>query len=155
MRYSLDQHASIVADLNATLGPKDFGTVLDIQPLPAYFADIGEEKGGNMLGLEQDPRNKIIFVAGVQLVNPAKMEAQYPLAQQKLVAMQQRIVAYAESIGSGAEFVYLNYAHAHQDPLGSYGARNVGYIKEVAGKYDPEGFFQLRVPGGFKIERVS
>jgi hypothetical protein len=51
--------------------------------------------------------------------------------------------------------VYLPYAKALQDPLGSYGADNVRYMKEVSRRYDPTRFFQRMVPGGFKVDRVD
>lgn len=106
-----------------------------------------------MLGLEPNSRNKILFAAGVTLLS-SKSEEQYPRVYQQVLAMVQRIEAFAKSVGSSEEFVYMNYAHANQDPLGSYGAANVEHIRQVANKYDPDGFFQSRVPGGFKIDRV-
>lgn len=42
-----------------------------------------------------------------------------------------------------------------QDPLGSYGPRNVAKIREVAKKYDPKGVFQNKAPGGFKISKAG
>lgn len=52
--------------------------------------------------------------------------------------------------GADLDLVYMNYADATQDPLGSYGERNVHFMKSVARRYDPEGFCQSAVPGGFK-----
>lgn len=48
-------------------------------------------------------------------------------------------------------FKYLNYADRSQDPLGSYGAQSLEFLKRTSAKYDPSGVFQKRVPGGFKI----
>lgn len=154
LRYCFEQQASLAADLNDTLGTQNFSTMLEVQPLPAYFADISVQKGGNMLGLERVKRNRMLFVVGITLTGN-NSEAQYPVATQKAFAMVERIEAFAKSVGSSEEFVYLNYAKAAQDPLGSYGAANVEHMKQVAHKYDPDGFFQQRVPGGFKIDRVG
>lgn len=107
-----------------------------------------------MLGLERDSRNKIIFIASVTLLSP-NSEDQYPRVYQQVAAMIQRIEAFSSSVGSNEDFIYLNYADTTQDPLGSYGAANVEHIRQVANKYDPHGFFQRRVPGGFKIDRVD
>nr|XP_036577396.1 FAD binding domain-containing protein [Colletotrichum truncatum]KAF6784367.1 FAD binding domain-containing protein [Colletotrichum truncatum] len=53
----------------------------------------------------------------------------------------------------------MNYANPEQDVIGSYGEENVKFLKETAAKYDPTGFFQQRVPGGWKksaiISRVA
>lgn len=107
-----------------------------------------------MLGLEQDPRNKVLVALGVSLLG-ADSRQQYPLVLQKVTAANERIVAFAKSLGSEQEFVYLPYADARQNPIGSYGAANVQRIRDAANKYDPSGFFQRRVPGGFKISRVD
>ena len=47
----------------------------------------------------------------------------------------------------------LNYAAGSQNPTGSYGRRSVESFRKVSGKYDPEVFFQTRVPGGFKLPK--
>ena len=48
----------------------------------------------------------------------------------------------------------MNYADASQDVLGSYGEVNVRKMLAVLRKYDPEGIFQKRVPGGFKLPQT-
>lgn len=140
--------------MNATLGPQNFSTLTEFQPLPSYLASIGAQRGGNMLGLQPGSRNKIIFAPGVTLLGPAA-ERHYPHVYQQVAAMVQRIKAFARSLGSAEDFVYLPYAKSTQDPIGSYGAANVDHIRRAAEKYDPHAFFQLRVPGGFKISRVD
>lgn len=154
MHYLIEQHAELVEDLKATLGPQNFSTVMDFQPQPYYFAEIGVQKGGNMLGLDRSQRNKILTIAAVTLLSEDRDE-QYPVVYQKLVAMRERNIAFAKSIGCHEELAYLPYADATQDALGSYGEANVDHIRSVASKYDPEGFFQHMVPGGFKISRVD
>jgi hypothetical protein len=49
----------------------------------------------------------------------------------------------------------MNYADAYQDPLASYGAEKVEKIRAAAGKFDPNGTFQRKAPGGFKISRAG
>ncbi|PVI01715.1 FAD-binding domain-containing protein [Periconia macrospinosa] len=155
MRYCIEQHASLFSDLNAITGLQNFSTLLNFQPLPSYIAEIGVKKGGNMLGLDRNTTsNMIIFIGSVVLKAPDS-EDQYPQVYQKVSAMIQRIEAFSKSMGSSQEFIYLNYANAAQDALGSYGAANVKHIRQAANKYDPHRFFQKRVPGGFKIDRVG
>lgn len=55
------------------------------------------------------------------------------------------------SVNGAVDFRYLNYCHATQDPLSTYGEASLKKIREAATKYDPAGVFQTRVPGGFKI----
>lgn len=48
-------------------------------------------------------------------------------------------------------YKYLNFAAWFQDPFGSYGAQEKRKLREVARKYDPYGFFQKQLSGGFKL----
>lgn len=48
-------------------------------------------------------------------------------------------------------WIYLNYAGAFQDPIASYGSENKAKLQAVSKKYDPEGWFQKGVPGGYKL----
>lgn len=153
VNYAIQQHASLVDELKATIAPNSFSTVCDLQPLPAFFAKISAEKGGNMLGLSGTSRNKILFTVGV-LLSTTESKSQYSLVYQLVSSMTQKIDHFAKSIGMNEEFVFLNYAHANENPLGSYGTANVEHIRQVAKKYDYDGFFQSRVSGGFKITRV-
>jgi hypothetical protein len=154
LHYLIEQHAGLVEDLKATVGPKAFSTVMDFQPQPYYFADIGVQKGGNMLGLHRSRRNKILTISAVTLLGPNSAE-QYPAVYQKLAAMRERVLAFAKSVGCYEEFKYMPYGDATQDVISSYGEANVAHLRSVANKYDPEGFFQHMVPGGFKISRVE
>ncbi|KAK1466104.1 FAD binding domain-containing protein [Colletotrichum cuscutae] len=153
LRYCIEQHEGLVADMKALLGPKNFTTILDFQPIPSYFADIGVQKGSNMLGLERDSRNKVLFVMGVTLLG-SNSEELFPRVYQHVAAANKRIEDFSKSVGSDTELRYLPYADSRQDAIGSYGKADVEHIRKVAEEYDPEGFFQYRVPGGFKISRV-
>ena len=98
LRYCVDQHASLVTDLSAMIGAENFTTILEFQPMPSYYADIGKEKGGNMLGLEQNVGNALFFVAGLALTSQDS-EEQYPQAYQRVNAMVQNIAAFLKSVG--------------------------------------------------------
>ncbi|KAI1158451.1 hypothetical protein F5B18DRAFT_665207 [Nemania serpens] len=45
------------------------------------------------------------------------------------------------------DYKYLNYADVSQDPISSYGKRNIARLWAASKKYDPKGFWQTRVPG--------
>jgi hypothetical protein len=139
--------------MKTLLGPKNFTTILDLQPFQSYMSSYGVQKGGNMLGLERDSRNKILLVFGVTLTG-SNSEELYPRVYQVVAATNKRIEDFAERVGSLSELRYLPYSDPRQNVIGSYGKSNVKHIKEAANKYDPDGFFQEMVPGGFKISRV-
>jgi hypothetical protein len=52
---------------------------------------------------------------------------------------------------TAVSFKYMNYAFTFQDPIASYGQVNKAKLREVGGRYDPEGLFQKGVSGGFKL----
>ncbi|KAL1981320.1 hypothetical protein VTN96DRAFT_2813 [Rasamsonia emersonii] len=61
------------------------------------------------------------------------------------------IPRYARAIHADNEFIYLDYSDKWQNPLRSYGAKNLAFLRKVAEKYDPSGVFQRLVPGRFKV----
>ncbi|CAI4212336.1 unnamed protein product [Parascedosporium putredinis] len=56
-----------------------------------------------------------------------------------------------DELGMADPFVHLNFAGRFQKPFCGYGADNLEFLREVAGKYDPDQVFQELVPGGFKL----
>ena len=62
-----------------------------------------------------------------------------------------RAEEYTKAEGQYKPFVYLNYALPGQDPIASYGERNVKFLRQVSKKYDSKRVFQELVPGGFKL----
>lgn len=51
-------------------------------------------------------------------------------------------------------FVYLNDASRDQNPLASYGCKNVAKLKQIALKYDAKQLFQTLQNGGFLLSKV-
>jgi hypothetical protein len=56
--------------------------------------------------------------------------------------------------GSASKFRYLNYAFKGTPVFQGYGEGSVAKLRAASEKYDPRGFFQQVVPGGFKISSV-
>jgi V8-like Glu-specific endopeptidase len=105
-----------------------------------------------MLGLERISSNSILWTAHVSV--KSEDDAATAVARAELNAMTSKLKEFTSN-GAAVEFVYLNYADSSQDPLGSYGPKNVAFMKDVAKHYDPQGWWQQRVPGGFKLSRVA
>ena len=151
--FAVELHAEFVSDLSQSIGADNFLTSMFFQPLPAYFADIGKRKGGNVLGLEHIPGNAIIWVFAAGITNGT--DAEVAVAEATLAAAVAKMKRYTEDHESGADWIYVNYAGAQQDPIASAGADNVAFMRKIAESYDPEGFWQERVPGGFKLVRTD
>ncbi|KAJ5050759.1 uncharacterized protein L3040_002630 [Drepanopeziza brunnea f. sp. 'multigermtubi'] len=149
--HDMIQHATtvydtIVAEL-ADQAPGAINVIFVYQPLPTQFA-TRVPPGTNVLGLDTSlTQNSILFQLQA-LVGTAEDESRMDA---RLAEATAEIEAYAKATGQDTPFRYLNYANPSQDPIGSYGAENVAFLREVSAKYDPEGFFQKKVTGGFKL----
>jgi hypothetical protein len=147
----------------------DWGIYVLYQPLPPVYWKDSAKRGGNVLGLERF-NGQVLCCKSLFLLQKsykltesavyqpyiswqgAEQDALFQTAGADLV---NRIRDYAESIGVGNPYLYLDYADITQDPLASYGTENVEKMKAAAKKYDPFGVFQKLVPGGFKISKVQ
>ena len=122
------------------------------QPLPTLYGQNSLAAGGNVMGVERQPHNGVLFLATAML----KTAAQEALAYPKVKAWVESVRDFAQGIDGGLlEWRYLNYADKSQDPLASYGETNIKFLKEVAWRYDPDQVFQTLCPGGFKISAVN
>ncbi|KAI1759337.1 hypothetical protein GGR53DRAFT_513877 [Hypoxylon sp. FL1150] len=143
-------HNGLVEDLKSYIPEGDFTTQCILQPLPRSFAQHSVEMGGNIMGIERNTSDGILF----QLNTMVKTSDQNKFAYQRVKAGIEAIKEFAGTIEGGLlDWIYINYADQSQDPLGSYGAENVRFMKRVAAAYDPDGVFQTLCPGGFKLPK--
>ncbi|KAK5989784.1 FAD-dependent monooxygenase sdcF [Cladobotryum mycophilum] len=103
--------------------------------------------GTNLFGLKAGKTDNVLI----------DMTATYTKASDDAVVkatlsdIVQKQRALLKSTGHLLDFIYLNYADISQDVLGSWGAGNLAKLKAASKKYDPQGVFQKRVPGGYKL----
>jgi hypothetical protein len=145
-------HDKLVEELKEHIPDGDFITQCLFQPLPTLFGQRGVEAGGNVMGMDRHQTNGILFLA-VAMLKTAEHEA---FARPRVQAWIRQVRDFAATVeGGNLEWTYLNYADKSQDPLGSYGAENIGKMRDAAAKYDPEEVFQKLCPGGFKLADVK
>ncbi|KAH9883543.1 6-hydroxy-D-nicotine oxidase [Xylariomycetidae sp. FL2044] len=149
IRKVVEAQASFIADWKATYGD-NFTNYVTIQAMPTILAKHSVEKGGNVIGMDRETDNALLF----QMQHWCNSVDEEAGARTRITAMIKDIKAYTEEVGIDVEWVYMGYADGTQDPLGSYGQENIQLIRDAAARYDPEGVFQHRVPGGFKISHV-
>lgn len=114
-----------------------------IQPHPVT-------NGTNSLGLA--PGQKDLVMAVVTIFYPNERDDDRAMKGMKdMVAKQEALLKEA---GLYNPFKYINYADPYQDPITSYGTKNVQNLWKTSRKYDPEGLFQTGVPGGFKLLEI-
>jgi hypothetical protein len=121
------------------------------QAIPTTFSKHSVERGGNIMGLDREKANGIMLLFNIAVKGDATLEAR---ARDKLRITTAELQEFAKKEGGLIDWQFLNYADFYQDPLGSYGKENVEKIRKAAKEFDPEGVFQTRSPGGFKISKV-
>ncbi|PVH99983.1 FAD-binding domain-containing protein [Periconia macrospinosa] len=120
---------------------------LTLQPYTVSLLKKSAESGGNSLGL--DPSKGPLVSVLLLSYWKEKSDDEKVLAFMKDTV--QKIKVDAKAKNQSVDYEYMNYAASFQDPIGSYGAENKKKLQDVSRKYDPEGFFQKAVPGGFKL----
>ncbi|KAI1871137.1 hypothetical protein JX265_006177 [Neoarthrinium moseri] len=150
IRKAVEAQSSFIESWKASQDA-DFLNYITFQAMPTVLFEQSIARGGNVLGMDREKGNAILFQMQ-HMVRNADQEAE---ARHRLIAMRMALKDYAKDIGTDVEWEYLGYADESQNPLATYGRENVAFLRDVATKYDPESVFQLRVPGGFKISRLE
>ncbi|KAI1740505.1 FAD-binding domain-containing protein [Xylaria scruposa] len=144
---AVELHGKLVEEMKAESPDGDFETQCFFQPLPAVIGQHGRERGGNILGIDKQEENAVILL-GSLAVNGLDQEA---LGRKKMMAWKDDLELYSMEADTFISYRYMNYADASQDVVTSYGTENVRQMLAISRAYDPDGVFQRRVPGGFKI----
>ncbi|KUI65220.1 Bifunctional solanapyrone synthase [Cytospora mali] len=141
-------HDQVTEQLKDFIPDGDFITQCLVQPLPVLYGQRSEKAGGNIMGVEKQSINGLLFVAVVMVKTSEQESFAYP----KVKAWIDSLKEFAATIENGnLPWIYLNYADKSQEVLASYGGENVRRMKDVAAKYDPLQVFQKLCPGGFKV----
>jgi hypothetical protein len=152
-----------------------FAPMMGFQPLTTNILEQMAKRGGNVLGLSPEDAPLMGTSALSQLHHKSETqdakknsncfpsivcsfgwewssEADDALVLGGIENVHRRSVAAAKEMGLYHDYIYMNYAAPHQDPVESYGEKEREFLKKVLGKYDHEGVFGRLMPGGFKIE---
>ncbi|KAI0107055.1 hypothetical protein GGR51DRAFT_517226 [Nemania sp. FL0031] len=121
----------------------------NIQPASSTTAQIGEDNGGNILGLEKVAQTWWSLVAEWgDPVNDVR-------GSQAIDALEAGITRLAKEHAQSLGFLFMNDAKFSQNVLGSYGKGNVEKLKSTAAKHDPEGLFQSYQNDGFLLRKLE
>ncbi|KAJ8120828.1 hypothetical protein ONZ43_g2564 [Nemania bipapillata] len=134
------------ATVNSMQVPADVTWSMSFEPLPTIFTEKGE--GKNVLGTSKADGNGVILLAGASWSDPSSTGFAQAMGP-KIVEIMDHTAA---KVGGLHRFKYLNYADPRQDVIGSYGESNRAFLRTTSRKYDPQGVFQERVPGSFKLD---
>lgn len=131
---------------NATVPYLDW--VVFYVPTAKIDASHAAARGGNVLGLDEDPEDLLVAFITPRWKDAAQDPAMYAMAREWVDAVTKA------AGGNRHRFLYQNFAAPGQKPLCGYGAKNVEFMQGVAKKYDPGAAFQTLVPGGFKVSKA-
>jgi hypothetical protein len=117
------------------------------QPLTRALLDKAAGAGGNAMNIP--PEDGPLFVV---MINPCWTQRR---DDDRIISSVESFAAdlkrLAEERGLLHRYIFTNYAYHKDDVVAGYGKEGVDQMRSVSSKYDPEGFFQKGVPGGFKI----
>ncbi|KAF2500732.1 FAD-binding domain-containing protein [Lophium mytilinum] len=102
---------------------------------------------GNAFGLDAEKEPLILFSAEVHWESSTRDQHFHDEFQ----SLESLFRKEAESSGLLHPFVYLNYAASWQKPFESYGDRNLKRLKDVRGRFDPDGVFTKLQPGSLHL----
>jgi hypothetical protein len=122
------------------------------QPLAKHFGVYRGTGNGNIVGLDTTLKQDSIMWLMMAKASTVEQEEYF---QDRVGRLTAEMEAFSRQRDGFNEWRYLNYVNPTQDPLNSYGSENVRLMKRASAKYDPEGFFQSRVSGDFKISKVK
>lgn len=122
---------------------------ISMQPLNHAIVSKAAATGGNSLGLPSTFRSGSLVLALLSATwNNEKDSASVQSAANDLLA---KIIWTTKRAGSFNPYIDLNHANGGQDVIAGYGPDVQAKLRFVASNYDPFGFFQWAVPGGFKL----
>ena len=124
---------------------------LVFQPLTKGILFHSAQRGGNALGLT--PNDGPLVITLLNSVHTNRVDDDRVV--NVVLGLIDAIEAAAARRGKAARYRFTNYAYKNQRVFEGYGSKSVAALQAVSRKYDPNGFFQTRVPGGFKISKVS
>ncbi|KAK6840518.1 hypothetical protein PG995_016272 [Apiospora arundinis] len=112
-----------------------------------YRSNIGATTS-NFFGLRPEDGPLVI----VETCHNWHEAADDPFAFEMIDAFLRDVDRVASERGLGSRWVFPNYAQPDEKVIQAYGDDRLTQLKRVASRWDPDGFFQKRVVGGFKIE---
>ncbi|KAI8306008.1 putative FAD-linked oxidoreductase [Colletotrichum sp. SAR11_59] len=134
-----------VDDFENTLGDDD-RIIFVSTPLPTNYAGHGE----NILGInDAGYEPSMVLQAEALLTTPEHKELLTEALQR---AFESTIFLWSATTHQRTRWKYLNYANPLQDVWWTIGEDRF-LLNRTAQAYDPTGFFQTRVSGGFKISQ--
>ena len=124
---------------------------LVFQPLTKGILAKSASLTGNSLGLTPDDGPLVIML--LNSVHKHTSDDEKVVAA--VLGLIDKIDSSAAKEGKAARYRFTNYGYKTQQILEGYGQESLDNLRAVSKIYDPQGFFQKGVPGGFKLSQAS
>ncbi|KAF2826167.1 FAD-binding domain-containing protein [Ophiobolus disseminans] len=120
---------------------------LGLFPLTKALLHNARKAGGNAQDI--DPEDGPLLIV---FLNPTWDSDSDDLRINEAVErLLEKSKAIARDTGKLHRYIFPNYAFHKEDVFQGYGDRALSALRETSKEFDPEGFFQHVVPGGFKL----
>jgi FAD/FMN-containing dehydrogenase len=141
-----EAHAAYLEGMGLVRHVKGIYWTLVLQPLLPAWIRKGDP---NPMGLQDSPDMPLILVS--YTVSWARAQDD-ELVEGNIRKGIERIDAFAAARNTGHPYRFQNYCGEWQNPFEGYGEEGLRFLREMSGKYDPDGLFQKGCVGGFKLE---
>ncbi|KAI0879524.1 FAD binding domain protein [Hypoxylon argillaceum] len=120
---------------------------LTLEPIVPSMIVENDVKYETVFDLQLPPEGLIMTICSANF----NRSADYAYVSGAVQQLLSDLTSAAKGLGIYNRYIDMNHAMAGQDPLASYGAKSLGFLKTTAIKYDPKRIFQTLMPGGFKL----
>ncbi|KAH5304332.1 hypothetical protein HBI18_225810 [Parastagonospora nodorum] len=118
------------------------------QPVPKSVAEAGIAKGGNAMNIPVE--NQMWWSSTMDWEDAADDDTVRALS----IETTNKWKELGQARGSYLPHLFMNDASRDQNPLASYGQKNLQRLKQIAGKYDPGQLFQKVQNSGFLLSKA-
>ena len=151
VQFMIDIRAFFLETAQDLQSQPGFTISLVFQPVTRAILQSSLAKGENSLGLSVSDGPLVVC-----LINTVHSDVTSDdLVSAGALNLIQQIEALAEERHLNSRYRFNNYAFETQKVIEGYGAESVANLKAISKKYDPTGFFQKVVTGGFKVLDVE
>ncbi|KAF2677131.1 FAD-binding domain-containing protein [Lentithecium fluviatile CBS 122367] len=118
------------------------------QPVPKSVAEASKEKGGNPMGIPVE--GQMWWSTTLEWTDAADDDTVRGLS----IETTDKWEELGKARGLYLPYLFMNDASRDQNPLASYGEKNLQRLKEIAAEYDPTQLFQKVQNSGFLLSKA-
>lgn len=150
-QFMLDIHGFFSETVESLKTQPGFVISMVFHPITPQIIQSSLNKGGNSLGMRVSDGPFVVCLVNTVHSNAASDDL-VSAGALKLIKQIEDLSAERKLV---SRYRFYNYGYKSQQIIEGYGRENVAKMKAVSERYDPSGFFQTIVTGGFKVSAVK